>query len=572
MGKIVKERSYKTSGPGNKEVTLENFGGSKSCSLGKKEWKKQKKEMWLKKVADFLEKKDKKFNNKKKKMSEIPNMDSFKEAMLEITKNEEQKPKEEKNIKINKKAVSQKHRRKVALEEITRVQKILKYKKFSENPISIIQAHINNTIANYELEFNFFKDQIQDSNLISENSGFGKVYKVSNIEGKTVCLKSENLCDILTGPNNEGSPLPNSLVESYFKDLVNGLNFLHSWDIAHLDIKPENLLIEKSTNNLLITDFGSSININKELPQNYTPYISEFWSAPELNSFDSTYFDDKKKFFKCDIFSCGLIFLAMYHGYKNLELFTNNCSVLTPSNISKAIQKIDSENWRKTLTEMLAMESRSISLNFILEIHYNFSIFRKPDFKNEEKSLAKKVTNDALEKHLQGSAQLNRNFFSSSTSIGSSSDFNFCRSFNNLQLSNKSVSSLLSSSNSQYEKPIQRREDSSHSLNKSTNTLHLVSTKTLSSRKSTHLPSTETIYNSAIDLNSTNIDAKFKKSISKMNKGKDISKLEIKSEKEFNDDFRGFTPPVAPRPNKKLIEKVREERLKELNLYFLNKL
>ncbi|KAJ3385457.1 hypothetical protein HDU92_003020 [Lobulomyces angularis] len=148
MGKIVKERSYKTSGPGNKEVTLENFGGSKSCSLGKKEWKKQKKEMWLKKVADFSEKKDKKFNNKKKKMSEIPNMDSFKEAMLEITKNEEQKPKEEKNIKINKKAVSQKHRRKVALEEITRVQKILKYKKFSENPISIIQAHINNTIAN----------------------------------------------------------------------------------------------------------------------------------------------------------------------------------------------------------------------------------------------------------------------------------------------------------------------------------------------------------------------------------------------------------------------------------------
>ncbi|KAJ3385456.1 hypothetical protein HDU92_003019 [Lobulomyces angularis] len=522
-------------------------------------------------------------------------------------------------------------------------RKSFNFNKVFQNPLKCNITPKNNFTFS-ELEFNFFKDQIQDSNLISENSGFGKVYKVSNLEGKTVCLKvinvttkkhsfflkenlhskdvcfinfknfclnefnnqslpkmknvvsingmrffpndnfpetcflsldyimSENLCDILTGPNNEGSPLPNSLVESYFKDLVNGLNFLHSWDIAHLDIKPENLLIEKSTNNLLITDFGSSININKELPQNYTPYISEFWSAPELNSFDSTYFDDKKKFFKCDIFSCGLIFLAMYHGYKNLELFTNNCSVLTPSNISKAIQKIDSENWRKTLTEMLAMESKSISLNFILEIHYNFSIFRKPDFKNEEKSLAKKVTNDALEKHLQGSAQLNRNFFSSSTSIGSSSDFNFCRSFNNLQLSNKSASSLLSSSNSQYEKPIQRREDSSHSLNKSTNTLHLVSTKTLSSRKSTHLPSTETIYNSAIDLNSTNIDAKFKKSISKMNKGKDISKLEIKSEKEFNDDFRGFTPPVAPRPNKKLIEKVREERLKELNSYFLNKL
>ncbi len=54
-----------------------------------------------------------------------------------------------------------------------------------------------------------------------------------------------------------------SLIRQYIRHMILGLDYLHSNDIIHGDIKPENLLLS-STNELKIGDFGVSFMLDAE--------------------------------------------------------------------------------------------------------------------------------------------------------------------------------------------------------------------------------------------------------------------------------------------------------------------
>jgi serine/threonine protein kinase len=70
-----------------------------------------------------------------------------------------------------------------------------------------------------------------------------------------------NLQDLLQSAPNKQLPLPQA--RSLFRDLIEGLDYLHSNGIIHKDIKPDNLLITNS-GSLKITDFGVAENVNNE--------------------------------------------------------------------------------------------------------------------------------------------------------------------------------------------------------------------------------------------------------------------------------------------------------------------
>ena len=54
------------------------------------------------------------------------------------------------------------------------------------------------------------------------------------------------------------SYLPSILIKIYAYQLFKGLSYLHSGNICHRDIKPQNILIDPLTNILVIGDFGSA--------------------------------------------------------------------------------------------------------------------------------------------------------------------------------------------------------------------------------------------------------------------------------------------------------------------------
>jgi serine/threonine protein kinase len=94
------------------------------------------------------------------------------------------------------------------------------------------------------------------------------------------------------------------LARTYFHQLINGLEYLHSKNVAHLDIKPENLLLAENFQ-LKITDFDSSV-INDET--NILPMGTLYYRAPEL--IDMTCQNPKA----ADIYSAGIVLFLFLSG------------------------------------------------------------------------------------------------------------------------------------------------------------------------------------------------------------------------------------------------------------------
>ena len=52
--------------------------------------------------------------------------------------------------------------------------------------------------------------------------------------------------------------MPSLLIKLYSYQIFRGLNYLAMLSIAHRDIKPQNILIDRNTHRLIISDFGSA--------------------------------------------------------------------------------------------------------------------------------------------------------------------------------------------------------------------------------------------------------------------------------------------------------------------------
>ena len=78
-------------------------------------------------------------------------------------------------------------------------------------------------------------------------------------------------------------------IKNYMRQILRGMQYVHSKKICHRDLKPENILMNKE-GVVKICDFGSA----KVLSENglNTPYIvSRYYRAPELILACSDYTD-----------------------------------------------------------------------------------------------------------------------------------------------------------------------------------------------------------------------------------------------------------------------------------------
>ncbi|XP_068612798.1 triple functional domain protein [Brachionichthys hirsutus] len=69
-------------------------------------------------------------------------------------------------------------------------------------------------------------------------------------------------------------------VALYLRDILEALHYLHGWRIAHLDIKPENIVVEHASSQPVIklTDFGDAVQLNS------TSYIHHLLGSPEFSA------------------------------------------------------------------------------------------------------------------------------------------------------------------------------------------------------------------------------------------------------------------------------------------------
>lgn len=113
---------------------------------------------------------------------------------------------------------------------------------------------------------------------------------------------SDNLYQVIK--KKEMNPL---LVKLYIYQLFRGLNYLSMISIAHRDIKPQNILVDKHKHKLIISDFGSAKQlVSTEV--NLAYICSRCYRAPEL-IFGATDYNTQ-----IDMWSTGCVIIEMLKG------------------------------------------------------------------------------------------------------------------------------------------------------------------------------------------------------------------------------------------------------------------
>ena len=194
---------------------------------------------------------------------------------------------------------------------------------------------------------------------LSSSNYIVKIYETFQTE-KHFCIVMEYICagDLLSYIRKR-SKLNEQIAKFIFKQIILSLQYIHSQNIVHRDIKLDNILIDLN-NNIKICDFGVSKKISnndKMFEQCGTPaYI-----APEILK------DKGYEGFSVDIWSCGVVLYAMLSG--TVPFKGNNLSELDDLIIKGKFNVInDISNDAKHLIKCLLEvdPKKRISINNIL--------------------------------------------------------------------------------------------------------------------------------------------------------------------------------------------------------------
>jgi len=141
--------------------------------------------------------------------------------------------------------------------------------------------------------------------------------------------------------SKKGEKFDEKLIRSFFRQLIDGIEYLHDNGIAHLDIKPENLLMGANFN-LKIADFDlSHVKGDAKILSRGT----KFYRGPELLNPNLTR-EDLKLPYAADIYSAGILLFILKSGgiYPHSE-----DAAFEGLNLSDLMYNKNKEFWKKHL-------------------------------------------------------------------------------------------------------------------------------------------------------------------------------------------------------------------------------
>ncbi|KPI84252.1 putative NPK1-related protein kinase [Leptomonas seymouri] len=111
-------------------------------------------------------------------------------------------------------------------------------------------------------------------------------------------------------------PLPPSVVRNWTKQLLTGLQYLHTQHIIHRDIKGDNVLVDTSadpstSSQIKLVDFGAARRLTDAMSQSSTVIGTPYWMAPEVVDASG---DSGGYSYKADVWSVGCTVAEMLTG------------------------------------------------------------------------------------------------------------------------------------------------------------------------------------------------------------------------------------------------------------------
>ena len=180
--------------------------------------------------------------------------------------------------------------------------------------------------------------------------------------------------------NKNSDPFPLKKLIHFTKSLIHALSYLQSLKVCHRDMKPDNLLVDETCDNIFVIDFGESKEVRhyaKKLltlttvagtPKYLSPELHKVYSSPEKKL-------KKINLFKSDVFALGLVLLEL--GVLELPKRKSDEEKYR-DNIENQILK-----FQKKYEEMAKVEDLKKELNnllVILRLSLKIESEERPDF------------------------------------------------------------------------------------------------------------------------------------------------------------------------------------------------
>ena len=218
----------------------------------------------------------------------------------------------------------------------------VKYKDGKYYALKIIEENPNdsNQYKNIMRELQIMS-QINHPNIEKFYGGFIDKFPLEKKNCYFFCLEfidGENLNDMILEYKEKNEQINQELIVLILKGILEGLDYLHKKNIYHRDVTPDNIMIEKNTNNIKITDFGISAFYEDNLNQFKSIVGRRGFVCPEIYNAHAGQQPLAIYNSKCDIFSLGVLMFKlmtfsfpMILNYRNLK--DNDYKISIDSNI-----------------------------------------------------------------------------------------------------------------------------------------------------------------------------------------------------------------------------------------------
>lgn len=189
---------------------------------------------------------------------------------------------------------------------------------------------------------------------------------------------------------NEFKPIDQAFIIRIFKQLLNGLIYLHKKNVMHRDIKPDNILFDEKYN-IKISDFGLSALYNNDQKEVFlkSVLISNDTQVGRMDFISPEIEKGLKYDFENDIFSAGLTMLCLISFKNPIQLYID---LKTKKNTRKieinSIHKTYNEHLRDLVLSMIQEDQNNrptpeIAYNKLIQIEKNIN----KDLNNNQKAL-----------------------------------------------------------------------------------------------------------------------------------------------------------------------------------------
>lgn len=145
-------------------------------------------------------------------------------------------------------------------------------------------------------------------------------------------------------------------IHSYFVQLLDAIEYIHSLGITHRDLKLENIMISKKDQRIVIIDFGFSNESHAKNTLLSTFCGSPFYAAPEI-WMGAPYVGPM-----VDVWALGIILYSLVYGHfpyeTNVDLYTLSKKVVTEE-VALPIKSGYSFNLFRLMSDMLSIDVKN---------------------------------------------------------------------------------------------------------------------------------------------------------------------------------------------------------------------